>query len=464
VPSAGIFESPCILKRVNVLWLAHILGVVEGLAEYAAWQGDNEDVQRAIGEIHLWLQNEVDMCEELANCVENSDVFKSAFMQFALDNSVELLAEMNTNNRDIYNPQTTTIYQISEANNNDLAKSIDIETCDKNEILGIAESLVDGVIEMNLDMLEFLVSFTDEIRRISALVGMIPVIGTVVQNVLNSVAAEIPNLRDAFVAIDTEQLRLDLSLEVYCLLVENCEIPTKENLVNIWRSRMTEFIDFEALPLQQVLSAIVTRGIVLGDEFRFWAMNTLGCYFLVLGITYAGYRSGAIDYFITRGKDEPRSYWGLALCESDWEQVFNFTSSNGGWTAYNAYASYSSGNGWQRGSTVTRLGISSIAITTVISYIKVEYSSTYADSSASGSQVVRYANASNSAVGDVLESVASGTELWTNYEIGGLEWVFSNQRLNLGHASNSGFSSPSIPTSFRITKVTLRGYGSNPFL
>jgi hypothetical protein len=146
-----------------------------------------------------------------------------------------------------------------------------------------------------------------------------------------------------------------------------------------------------------------------------------------------------------------------------WEQVFNFTAGNGGWAAYNAGAVLIGGAGWQRGGTVTRFTLSSPAVSTTVTYVKAEYSTTWSGASTSGNVFYRLANAANTSVLPVLANIYSGAVTWGTWERDGLNVTLSNQRFHIAHASNSGFTSPAIPLDFYLTRVTLRGTGTNPF-
>lgn len=54
-PRAGIFCKPRCWIAINVEWLPHIAGVLDRLTYLDAWQGDEEEVTRAISEIECLI-------------------------------------------------------------------------------------------------------------------------------------------------------------------------------------------------------------------------------------------------------------------------------------------------------------------------------------------------------------------------------------------------------------------------
>jgi len=72
VPSTGIFDSPYYVKKVNADWFKHISGIVQGLAENSAWFGNDDQLKRAIDEIHAFLSKDwevIENCDQVNDCI-----------------------------------------------------------------------------------------------------------------------------------------------------------------------------------------------------------------------------------------------------------------------------------------------------------------------------------------------------------------------------------------------------------
>lgn len=63
IPSIGIFDDPTVCLKVNREWYSHVLGVLQVLCEPDAWEGTDDEVLDAIGEIEKMLATAEENCE-----------------------------------------------------------------------------------------------------------------------------------------------------------------------------------------------------------------------------------------------------------------------------------------------------------------------------------------------------------------------------------------------------------------
>lgn len=63
IPSIGIFDDPTVCLKVNREWYSHVLGVLQVLCEPDAWEGSDDEILDAIGEIEKMLATAEENCE-----------------------------------------------------------------------------------------------------------------------------------------------------------------------------------------------------------------------------------------------------------------------------------------------------------------------------------------------------------------------------------------------------------------
>lgn len=95
-PTPGIFDSPYVCLRINILWLPHIMGALDVLTAWDAWQGDNDGLSARdeieklfaamkdggacleFGESIMLRQNPTNLCL-LEQSVDGGDTWTLAF-------------------------------------------------------------------------------------------------------------------------------------------------------------------------------------------------------------------------------------------------------------------------------------------------------------------------------------------------------------------------------------------------
>lgn len=69
-----IFDAPYVCLKVNRKWFTHVLGVLDVLAQYDAWQGTDDEKQAAVDQIEYLIQSAESGCEEMpANYIRDID-------------------------------------------------------------------------------------------------------------------------------------------------------------------------------------------------------------------------------------------------------------------------------------------------------------------------------------------------------------------------------------------------------
>lgn len=284
-------------------------------------------------------------CQEVADCIENSDAVKEA------------LAAFNNQWLNENTPQTMT----TDRAGTDLGAGFN-PTCDWDVYWSICVNTVERVNETVTDLLERLADETTVIG-IAGVVAELPGLENVGLATITELADLLLNLPLAAYAADYDATWRDtLACTLFCLGRDNCEL-TIETIFSVINARITA--DVPALEPPLHLWNFVDWVLA----FSSWVVELstvnkadLAFYIVFGGLRFGDIIIGQLDGFrilqvaAMLASDEPNNDWETLCTDCVWSHEWDFTVDDGGWqssTIAGQGGTWNSTDGWYFTSTAS---------------------------------------------------------------------------------------------------------------
>lgn len=289
----------------------------------------------------IWQANEfpnqipedscMDICQFILDCIEtNTDV------QDAINN----LISINTQNNSYEYGQSQSDLILGDGNN---------PTCDLDTLWGGISYLIEATDRQNVDWLEQFEVATNLSDFVASVVGDITIIDETSADALLAWVEYIQdNIAENYVAQVTQNYLDELSCDLFCLAKETCEL-TPQMIYDYFMGRLGGAIQFTSL-ISNALDYIVAgswSGTEIADAFFMSNLMMRANFGRIF--EFVGFNS--FDTSMRLGMLEPSNAWEITCDDCGWYEEFDFTVSDGGWSAidFNGYGdrgSWQNGVGW----------------------------------------------------------------------------------------------------------------------
>lgn len=308
-------------------------------------------------------------CEDIADCIETSIEVQEAI---ATNENIMLKNLMNAANNGINNPAvdsaTDTINTLQTqgaigANKNQEIKELD--NCNLDMLwAGIRDGIVQRLDDNARSVLEFLVAKADVGERATALVGAIPIFGSMAQAVLDQMVELAPDMLNLFESYSSIGHMDEIACEIFGLVCSECRYPTYDEVFQYYASAgITGFTDIDDLVIAAATDLLFGSTELAALAF-YHTMIAYELLVLYMGSKFYG-QSGtsALVTMASLGEDFANDNW-ILLCESCNEQyrifVWDYTQqqyNSAKTTGFSTNAgTWIAGKGWRVDKTAANAG------------------------------------------------------------------------------------------------------------
>lgn len=267
-------------------------------------------------------------CEDVADCIETSEPVQTAI---TTNENILISQLMTIANSGLQYPSvnsaTDTINTIDGAIGAD--KNDDIKTlinCDLDALwAGIRDGIVARLDDNARSVLEWLVSKADVAERGTALVGAIPIFGSMAKAVLEQMVQLAPDMLNLFEAYSSIEHMDEIACEIFGIVCSECRYPTFDEVFSYYAAAgITGFNDID-----DIVIATATDLLFGSTELAALAFyHTLIAYellVLLMGSKFYGYAgTDALARMASFGEDFANDNW-LLLCDTCNEQFIRWT-------------------------------------------------------------------------------------------------------------------------------------------
>lgn len=269
-------------------------------------------------------------CEDIANCIETSEAVQDAI---ATNENILLQQLMTNANNGINNPaveaETDTIMtlQTQGAIGTDKDDEIkDLPNCNLDMLwAGIRDGIVQRLDDNARSVLEFLVAKADVGERASALIGAIPIFGSMAQAVLDQMVELAPDMLNLFESYSSIGHMDEIACELFGLVCADCRYPTYDEIFQYYASAgITGFTDIDDLVIAAATDLLFGSTELAALAF-YHTMIAYELLVLYMGSKFYGHSgTSAIITMASLGEDFANDNWEL-LCDSCNESYQIFT-------------------------------------------------------------------------------------------------------------------------------------------
>lgn len=383
------------------------------------------------------------ICDFVTECVMNSPELQVAIQQ-SVDNAVaQAIAQAGL---PVPNPSANLL----------------TGSCNKDVLFGQAMYLVDYLHLTQVDILERVEVLSNRIEIAEMLSSLFPPtnflgadeLAQYIDNLLSFIA-------ENYNAEYTVGYQEELACEIFCIMQEDCSLSV-EQLFVLFQNRLNGQLEIFNL-MKEIFQFVLSgswQGREIVDGFMFLHMGFLKLLNTLPVFNFFGLGTKLISQRLAIGALSPNSAWDL-ICtdcpQGEWEHTFDFTASSSGFVLWSSGGStggtWSSGNGWvatiNTGARRLYLDRTMPNNTELFSYSAL-YNHTAGNQIAQGNYVSLVAS---TVVSQEYSRILNGMSVNWSFALSG-----KGNRLRL-HLIDTPSSS-----SIVLRSITLRGYGSNPFV
>lgn len=298
-------------------------------------------------------------CEDIADCIESSDAVQDAITS----NENILLQQLMTNaNNGISNPSveadTDTIFTLEPQGGIGAQKDDEIKPltgCNLDTLwAGIRDGIVQRLDDNARSVLQFLVAKADGAERANALIGAIPIFGSMAQAVIEQMIQLAPDMLNLYESYSSLENMDNAACEIFAIVCAECRYPTfSEVFLYYGNFGITGMDDLDDLTIAAATDLFFGSTETAALVFY----HTLIAYELL--ILYMGSKfhgASGMDAVITMaslGEDFANDNWEL-LCDGCNEaykyKIWDLTASSVDTVVTSGYSAiggvYLSGQGW----------------------------------------------------------------------------------------------------------------------
>jgi hypothetical protein len=248
--------------------------------------------------IHIWMRQGMDICQIIANCINDPD---SPARQAVID--------LATSSPDITNYNITNVQGMTTEQ---IASNVLDKGCDASDVAGAVIAIVDKFDEYITDALQIIELGTNDEERIASIIAGVPVFGALpVDEVIDVMQDILEDLAENYLAGMTPTWRDSVSEQLYCLALEqpDCKL-TFALLYEYFQTRAVSGLDLFATVYD--LANFITGGDFANDELVLSGMYAILLASLKTGSEFFGMEAPLIGA-ITRDA-LPSSAW------EDWDE------------------------------------------------------------------------------------------------------------------------------------------------
>jgi len=446
------------------------IGALVAMCEYLSWKTrydsppDQDVLDGFSAETEFNLTDPVQICALIIECIETDQDVKNALAQWfsdAVDNDVIVQQALQR----AFDPGKGGSEIPDEyANQNQYGQALG---CDNDDGWGhIRDGLINRSFQRVIDVLERIEFVTDNQEMLAEFLNAIPGVGAFFDVIpVTDWVLWFDNVRawmkEAFEAADTTDLRDEIACDLFCIWQQDCSLSVEqirryywdktEALVPSWDGAFESFSSLGAALSQfsEVSFGDAVIYALVGSQYGF----------LTFINDWFGIHVNVVGNDLALG--EPSDDWELLcdVCPEAWEHTFDFTIDEQGFTA--PYGTYSSGIGWVSGEIEAGLYYTAISINrtvaTSINYFKVVYDMDGVTGEPQTDRIWVDSDISDNYLDTATNADGTDREL---------EWEGDDRDITaFGFtAAASACVGAFCGGEVVVKSITLRGFGTNPFI
>lgn len=292
-------------------------------------------------------------CEDVADCIETNEVTQQALADVLLGDTIvsqaltqaitETLVQMG------FDPNATV------ANPSALSDEIkDLEGCNLDRLWGgIRWGIVERLDDNARQFLEIMVAKIDVIERANAVIGAVPVVGTLASAVIDQFVEVLPDLLNAFESYSSIDARDEAACGIFSIVCSECRYPTTQELYDYFSSFGDAGIA-DIATLTANIAYSVLSGLATGSGLVVWhTMIAVQLFTLLVNEKFANLVGiASIETIASFGEEFAADDWKI-LCGDCVEPrmliEYDFTQSQHGsyvLDGLSQYGQYIAGEGW----------------------------------------------------------------------------------------------------------------------
>lgn len=454
----GYDDTP-VLRALTARQYTALIAVSEYFAWRTRWLNppDAETLDLFAGEIRWRLMQDIEICALMIACITDDDDVRNALNQWFVDqitnggdvyNSIQQVYQQNVGGQPM--PETIAERNILPPN----------PGCDIDKLFGSIYYTIDQMNQNNIDAFEATEVITNVTERAKLLIGAIPVFETLPVDEFIDYVQTIwtDDLFETYVANDTEGYRDQIKCDLRCIAIANgCELT----IGDMFRYFVERIAGDPQNDLIQLIAYLAT-GTWIGTQVNdiFFALQLIVMYYGNQFFQYIGIKTYATMLAI--GAREPNSTWELicADCPEFWEQVFDFEIDDYDFVA--PYGTYEPGIGFVSGNIEAGLYYKAISISRAVETEINEFIAEYDMFDVNGVPQADRIFVDSDIMDNWLDTATNADGIGRM-----LEWVGDARAItSFGFTAAASAQAGSFATDGQVIakKITLRGYGLNPFV
>jgi hypothetical protein len=412
----------------------------------AAWKtrwlntpSDFADVDDFVGQSTEAIIVPIDYCQKIADCIETSDVVRDAINNY-------LSSENLTGGNGSIGADGEIPGSVSNDNLIDGSAS-----CSDANAYAMAEGITDFVFDTVQQFFDLVDLATNAIELSADLLDNAPWFVAIAGSTLVEYTIWLQDTAEiSWQVFDSPTERQNVACDLYCIIQANgCELSF-DDLYEYFAGKSP--IPIAGNTLTDIVANLVNQSgaSAVGNSSLALLFGAIAAGSRFMGIGSVG-QFAAWLYAL---KDDTDNNYTLCDACSDWEETFNFISSNGGWVAIVAggtsRAAYDAGLGWGVGSRgdQIRIGVQLPKAATLLE-MDIEIFDL-----ASGTAYLQKFDSPTAFVSTVASKAYAGTSV-ISFDV--------NASFNAGQYIGAGVDTNTNPDDGHFTKITLKGTGANPF-
>jgi len=302
-------------------------------------------------------------CEDVADCIETEEIVKDAITSNFEINLSNLMQNANSGLQyPKVDAEVDTVLTLPEAlGATGLAEEIkELSDCNLDVLFaGIRDGIVARLDDNARSVLEYLVSKADLGQRTTALVGAIPVFGSMAKAVLDQMVELAPDMLNLFESYSSIGNLDTIACEIFAIVCAECRYPTYDEVFTYYANAgITGMNDIDDIVVAAATDLLFGSTELASLAF-YHTMIAYELFILYLGSKFYGASgTNALNIMASLGEDNPTDNWKV-LCDTCNEPfveiVYDFTQSShnafvnmllGSGTDPTTRGTYVAGKGW----------------------------------------------------------------------------------------------------------------------
>jgi hypothetical protein len=309
--------------------------------------------------VRAFQEGTVMACEDIADCIDTSEDVQNAITT----NQNILIQQLmqNANSGLTYPPIADTESTILNTQGGIGASKDDeikeLESCNLDALwAGIRDGIVQRLDDNARSTLEYLVSKADAGERATALIGAIPIFGSMAKAVLDQMVQLAPDMLNLYESYSSLENMDEIACEIFGMVCSSCRYPTYDEVYQYYASAgITGLTDIDDIVIAAATDLLFGSTELAALAF-YHTLITYQLLVLYLGSKFYSYTaSSALLTMASLGEDFANDNWEI-LCDSCDDayrlKIWDFTQSDAGSYRTSSYPTtsghgiYIAGTGW----------------------------------------------------------------------------------------------------------------------